>query len=112
MSDTDTDPEVKETGGVSMGDLRDLIKEVVTEVLPGKNEGSEEPDKPTKRETHNQKADSISAEVEAALERVGKRKEAEAAEADYRAKVDGLLAEKPPVQRRRVHRLMGWGESE
>lgn len=34
----------------------------------------------------------------------------DAADADLRTKLEAATAEKPPVDRRRVHRIMGWGD--
>lgn len=96
-----------ETGGISMGELKDLIKETISEVM-GSSGG--QPKKPVVRQTHNERVDSVAAEVEAALDRVGKRKEAEEADKNWRISVDERLAEKPPVQRRKIHHVMGWGE--
>jgi hypothetical protein len=114
MSDTDKKTESEETDdkevtedNFSLSDLKGLIKETVSEVLNERGTGAPRPG------SRNAKADSIAEEVEAALARVSKAKEEEEAkkkDADWKASVEEKLKERPPVQRRKVHGLMGWGE--
>lgn len=110
-TDPETEPEEPETEEEESEEdddqqLRAMIKEIVTEVI-----GDRSPQ--AKRTPQNQKAADIASEVEAAIERVGKKQEEEKSkksDADWKKSVDEKLAEKPPIQRRRIHHVMKWGE--
>lgn len=55
----------------------------------------------------------IAEEVQAEIAKLRKQEAAEGeskAVTDRIAKLEDLVKEKPPVERRRVHRFMGWGE--
>lgn len=56
----------------------------------------------------------VEEEVQTALERLEKEKEAREKEAALEGRLKGLedkTVEKPPVERRKVHRFMKWGEN-
>ncbi len=55
----------------------------------------------------------LQAQIDAAVAKVNAGRDAQAAAAEHAAEHDQLkaaAAEKPPVERKRVHKVMGWGE--
>jgi len=100
-----------------MGEIRALVREVFAELAPsltGKKESEQEPAKET---TSRQTGKSIQDEVKAELARLREAEERQQSEADLRAQVAELkaksetTAERAPIERRRVHRVMKWGEN-
>jgi hypothetical protein len=106
--DDKTDDKTDKDGTVKFSDLVDVVTEVVNDklaVLKGAVTGTEK--------TTVDGPESIKEEVQRELEKIHKGQ----AEKDWREGTEGRLkaveertAEKPPVERRRVHKLMGWGE--
>lgn len=107
---TDEKPENKPSdGGISLGDLRDLIKEEVSSIVDSlkpntERSGSQSTEsrnfsitEEVRREVEKLRtADDANREKMGLMERLGKLEEA--------------IGEKPPVQRTRRHKFMGWGE--
>lgn len=100
----------------NMGEIRALVREVFAELAPtlgGKKESESEPAKET---TSRQTGKSIQDEVKAELARLREAEERQQSDADLRAQVAELKAkadtasERAPVERRRVHKIMGWGD--
>lgn len=99
-----------ESTGIKLGDLKKLIQDTIAEVLPKADEKKPE-DKPDEKvESSGSIADKVRAEIEKL-----RAKEKEDEEKSTLTKTVAELAEKTrekvPVERRRVHRLMGWGEN-
>lgn len=67
-----------------------------------------------RQHTDSKPARSVEDEVQAALDRLQKEKDARALEEARDGRIKALedkTAEKPPVERRKVHRFMKWGEN-
>lgn len=95
-------------GGISVGDIRkmvvDMVKDAVSSTGSKGGEDGKEAEKP---------ASDVASQVQTALARI-QEKEARAAR---EKSIDEQLAalaektkEKPPTERRKVHKLMGWGD--
>lgn len=112
MADKDPAPTPEpndDGGGLTMKDLRELIKSVITENKPADPPAGTGP----QPQTHNQQATDIESQVNAALAKIGKQQELDKAaqeDKDWKAKVDAAISEKQPIKRRRIHEVMGWGE--
>lgn len=108
------DPDKKDDEGhVKFGDLRAVVKEVVTEVVGSFKGDGDKKDPEKQNEKPVTTPGSIKSEVQAALAEIRKGE----SEAEQTATTEGRIkaledktAEKAPVERRRVHRIMGWGE--
>lgn len=96
--------EEKSTEGLKLGDIRKLIEEIID----GKKDDTKTAgDKPA--EDGN-----ISSKVRQAIEDIKAREKDDKEKEDLKTQVAALTEatkEKPPVERRRVHKLMGWGEN-
>jgi hypothetical protein len=109
----ETDPPEPDEPKLKAGEFRALIRETVTSLLPDLMPKGGTPDPKTPAGADPVPAGDVQSQVQAALKTL-QDKEA----SDNRAKqiddtLKGLVektAEAPPVERRRVHRLMGWGE--
>ena len=113
--------EEKPTTLLKLGDLKNLIGDVVDRAFAAREE---KPDAPTttpparRRPTREPERveRSMKDEVDAAVARLEAEKEERAKAAALQKDVEDLKAEKktreerPPVERRRVHKIMGWGE--
>jgi flagellar motility protein MotE (MotC chaperone) len=106
----------KPEGTVSFADLRAVVKEMVAEVVgSGKDDKPKDDKSKDDYEADNSKTarQSLADEVKAALASI---RDSEAEEESKKSMterlhaVEELLAEKPPVERRRVHKIMGWGD--
>lgn len=102
----------------TVGDLRELIgAEVKKLVGTGKEaagtdtEAHKEAQKVT--ETGLDAKSNIASEVQAAIKHIQDREAATNRDKDIDTKLADLMKrteEQPPVERRKVHRIMGWGE--
>lgn len=114
---TTTPPE----GGqkTTAGMLREMIRQEITSISDTLFKGKEQPPTTGTTETpaggEQQRAADVKGEVARALQSLRAKEDRDARD----AKVDELLAaheaakktpEKPPVEQRRVHKIMGWGE--
>lgn len=103
--------ETNDTGGkVTVADLRkmvaDLVGEAVKVVKPESDTGS----KDTGRQPDSR---SVAEQVQAALAGIRDKDEREKRDRTIDqtlAELQERTKEKPPVERRRVHKIMGWGE--
>lgn len=100
-----TDPKPPAEDKVTMGDLRKMFTDLVGQIGGGS---------PKKEETSTD----IGTQVREELTRLEERRKRQAANDQLRADVEALKAsatkppeEKTPIERRRVHRIMGWGEN-
>lgn len=123
MSEEPQQQEEKPTTLLKLGDLKNLIGDVVDRAFAAREE---KPDAPTTTPPARQRTltrreperveRSMKDEVDAAVARLEAEKEERAKAAALQKDVEDLKAEKktreerPPVERRRVHKFMGWGE--
>lgn len=114
--------EEKPTTLLKLGDLKNLIGDVVDRALSSREEktdpaptGTPAKRRPLVREPEPQQR-SMKDEVDAAVARLEAEKEERARQAALQKDIEDLKADKktrderPPVERRRVHKIMGWGE--
>lgn len=97
-----------EPTGLKIGDLKKLIHDTVSEVMKGVSPT----DKPETVKDHA--PEGIADKVRAEIEKIKAREKEEKDKNDLKAQVKALAEgkqEKPPVERRRVHKFMGWGEN-
>ena len=103
--------------GITIGTLKSLIQEVV-----GSSKSTEE-DAHRAAEHHTasrlDRSSSVAAAVQAELAKLQAKDKEDKEVQERQQQLDNKLAElsektkeKPPVERRRVHKLMGWGEPE
>jgi len=91
----------------------DILGAVREMVAPLREGGSAQQAAQHREEQHLERGSNLADQIDAAVAKVLAGRDAEQAKADRDAKVDKLIeasAEKPPVERKRVHRVMGWGE--
>jgi Sec-independent protein translocase protein TatA len=113
--------ESEKKAGISVGDLKGLISEVVKSMSPTTDETTEKKTEPTTTNKNSPSRESatgdksVAEQVREALSGIKKEEEKEARE----KRIDEQLAalsvanqEKTPVERNRLHKLMGWGENE
>jgi gas vesicle protein len=103
---TDTPPQPP--AGLKMGELKKFIQDTVAEVV------GKPADKPVdKSDDKTETTGDIASRVRAEIEKIrGQEKTAEqqkTLESEIAALKESTK-EKPPVERRRVHKLMGWGD--
>lgn len=97
---------------LTAGGLRDMIKEMVTDAvaaLTPKKDTDTASSKPSDAPTD------VAGQVQAELARLKRREERDARDKkidDQLAELQGKTADKPPMERRKVHGFMGWGENE
>lgn len=111
-----TDAETKGGGGaLSVGELRQFIADTVTSLLKpvtgGDDKKTEDKDTGRTEDSATRRA-SIADEVKRELEKIKAREARDKRDTDIDDKLKALEAktEHTPVERRRVHKLMGWGE--
>lgn len=88
-----------------MGDLEKLISDTVAKIVGEKKDITDETPK---------SGTNIAEVVREQIQFLKSREKKEAEEADLKKSVDDLkkaATEQAPVERRRVHKLMGWGEN-
>ena len=96
---------------VTMGDIKELVKSTIAEMMP-KDEG-----KTSSVATGDDKTPSvgIAAMVQAEIDKIKAKETEDAEKATIQEKLNELsekTQEKQPVERRRVHKFMGWGEND
>lgn len=105
-----------ETGkGLTVSDLRNMVTELVKEAVEaaGKPAEGTPAATPATPDTAAGRSAGIADEVKRQVERIqarDKRAQDDKAIQDKLTELSEKTAEKPPIERRRVHRLMGWGE--
>lgn len=107
-------PPKEESATLSFGDLNKLIEEKATslfEKLTGKDAPKDEKtaDKPVDTPTSS----SLEDQIQKGIATLREREAREAKEKERDDTIAGLVEKtkpKTPVERRRVHRFMGWGE--
>lgn len=122
-SDKDTKDTGNESGGITMADIRKIVQDTVQEVTKDIG-GAKDKAKDTEETAHDgaekhtqSRLDRSSAMEEAVRSEIDRIKRKEAREArdktidEELAKLSEATKEKPPVERRRVHKIMGWGEN-
>jgi len=92
-----------------MADIRKIIGEVVSEALPKNDTPKTDTTKPATTTDSRSVADTVRAEIEK-IKAHEKQSERDATIDQRLAELAETIKEKPPVERRRVHRLMGWGD--
>jgi hypothetical protein len=109
MSEEKTDPPA---GGVKMGDLRKMVTDLVSEAVKGIT-----PTAPITPPVTTPGTPAAGGGIQELVQaQIDKIKAADQEKADKQSIQDKLnelsekTKEKPPVERRRVHKLMGWGE--
>lgn len=104
-----TDPD---EGKLTMGSLKKMIQDTVAEIVPGLMD-SAKPATPPPAPATDVPTD-IAAQVRAQVERIRKQEEKQKTEAqvlaDIAALKDAKPKEKEPVQRSKLHKVMGWGD--
>jgi hypothetical protein len=103
-------------GGIKMGDLRKMIQDTVTDVMKGVTVPTkgEDTDTPKGGGTQADRATSIASAVQAEIEKIRAKEKEDDDKKTIQDKLNELsaaTAEKPPVERSRVHKFMGWGEN-
>ena len=99
-----------EPTGIKIGDLKKLITDTVAEVVKGINPTEDTGKKDDDKVDTNS---SIAAKVQAEIEKIRKREADESEKETMKKQIADLAAskEQAPVERSRMHRLMGWGEN-
>jgi hypothetical protein len=114
-----TAPDQPNSNPISMkfGDLKKFVDERVKAAVDAVTGGGQDPaprQRPFRDAPQGQpQRRSVDDEVNAAIKKLEADKEREKKETETDAKLAALeerTKERPPVERRRVHRLMGWGE--
>jgi len=104
---------------LSLGELRKMITDTVASAVAGlKGTESDARDKAGATTdkalgSKSDAADSIEAQVRAEIQRMKDKEAASQRDKDIDSAIADLkkrTEEKPPVERRRVHKLMGWGD--
>jgi hypothetical protein len=93
--------------------VKDEILTAVREMIaPLREGGSAQQSAQRREEQHLDRPTDLAAQIDAAVSKVLAGKDAEQQQAARDAKVDQVIAaaEKPPMERKRSHRVMGWGE--
>lgn len=110
---TTTPPDDSKTTTLTVGEITSLIIEKIKDQLPGK--GSDPKSTGDSQPGTGSKLTDVTAQVQAELEKLRKREEAQRKDNDIQTRLTALEKPKPektPVERSLVHRFMGWGENE
>lgn len=102
------------TAPLTMGELGTLIAEKIKEILPTVTGKSGETQPPKSTQDSGGKVD-IASQVQAELAKLKAREDKQKADNDVQTRLAALekpKEEKTPIERSRVHKLMGWGENE
>lgn len=107
----------KGSGGLTAGDIRKMIGDMVSDAVKtlggkGNESDSKEDSKEDKTFRSSTGVDSIARQVDREVERIRAKEARDAKDKEIDEKLGKLssIVEAPPVERRRVHKLMGWGE--
>lgn len=116
QDDTDDkkDEKTDSQGPLSIGELRDFIKQEITSALGGIKGVAKSDSDPKTTDTTSGQSSSIADEVQREISRLKDREAKSAQEQDLKDQIKALqdkTQEAPPIERRRVHKLMGWGEN-
>jgi len=98
--------------GLKMGDLKKMIQDTVTEVVKGIT--STDPPKPDPAKDSSTGGSSVADRVREEIEKIRQREAADKEKEDLKTQVAELAKatqEKAPVERGKLHKLMGWGEN-
>ena len=116
MADKEKTDDKVPDGPITMGTIRELVADTVKAAVSGLTSiGSDT----TKPDTKNSDSDTkgsgldIAGQVQRELDKLKAREAQDAREKSIDEKLAELsekTKEKPPVERRRVHNFMGWGE--
>jgi hypothetical protein len=113
MPDPTTPPTEPDGDKLTMGSLKKMIQDTVAEIVPGLI-GSAKPPTPAGPAPATDVPTDIAAQVRAQVERIRKQEEKQKTEAqvlaDIAALKDAKPVEKVPVQRSKLHKVMGWGD--
>lgn len=102
-----------DTPGITLADIRKLVTDTVAEVTKGLTPSGGGSTPPSNTPDDTATGRSVKEQVEAALAGITEKNQRAEREKTIDQQLKDLsekVAEKPPVERRRVHRLMGWGE--
>lgn len=110
---TDTDKK-DDTGKLTMGDIRKIITDEIGKAVktptPTDDKGKQSDSDDEKDTQPRSIRSAVEREVSRIREADERKKKDEAIDAKL-AELSEATKEKPPVERRRVHRFMGWGEN-
>ncbi len=100
-----------------LGELRKLVEETVNSIVkPAKEvEGKAQEKAGEHTESRLSRSSDIADMVSQQVARMKEREERDTREKGWDDSIKKLVevtAEKPPVERRRVHKIMGWGDNE
>ena len=104
--------ETENGGALTVGELRKMITDTVQSIVGTGSKSSD--DKPTEKEDDRAPSGSVAAMVAREVQKIREREAREKRDSDIDTKLAELAGkvnqETPPVERRRVHKLMGWGD--
>lgn len=95
---------------VTMGDIKEMVKTTIAEMMPKADEA-----KPAVTGEEKSSATGIGALVQAEIDKIKAKETEDNDKLTIQQKLQELsdkTQEKQPVERRRVHKFMGWGENE
>jgi hypothetical protein len=104
-----------EGGKLTAGDLRKMVSELVSEAVKGITTTTDKAHEQAEEHTQEKldRPSSVSAAVQREIARIQakeKQDERDKTIDEGLAKLSEVTAEKPPIERRRVHKVMGWGD--
>lgn len=100
---------------ISLGDIRKMVTDTIAEAMKGVNKTEDTAHDKAQDHTLSKldRSSTIQAAVQAEIDKI-KARETEEAEKktlqDKLAELSEKTKEKPPVERSRTHKFMGWGE--
>lgn len=107
-------------GELTKGEVTTLIGKLIDDKIKAvtavtKVEGEQQQQAQSRTETKLDRNSDLAAQVQAELDKIHAGEQEKAEKTALQTRIDALeaaakLAEKPPVERRRVHKIMGWGE--
>lgn len=100
---------------LTIGDLKKYIQDTVSEVVGGIKDTKDDAHDKAQKHTEDKldRPSSIADQVQQALDKLRSKEAADEKEKNRESQIADLLKrteEKPPVERGRMHRVMGWGE--
>jgi hypothetical protein len=111
MAESDEKSDEKSILGI--GELREFISETVKQAVAGLAPAKDEKEEVSKSDDKGVSGGDIAAQVKRELERVRSHEARQKREEEIDTTLKSLVertAEKQPVERRRVHKFMGWGD--
>lgn len=113
---TTDDKKTGESAGLKVGDIRKMIGDMVAEAVKAGTSTHDDAQKGAQQhtETRLDRSSSVQVAVQAEIDKIRNKEAAEKKDKDLQDKLTELqekTKEKAPVERRRVHKLMGWGEN-